>query len=129
MKRLISILFLIIYVNAGFGASVDYHYCAGKLVGLKVCGIALKSQCPMKSMQSGCCQDRLHLCRTDNHVSPIVAVVTPPETSFKIPVFLVDSYDLTPVTIDQPIKDYFPPGYTNRQLDCPLFISNRVFRI
>jgi hypothetical protein len=116
-------------VNVGFGASIDCHYCAGKLVDLKICGVVVKSDCPMKSMHSNCCKDKVHLCKIDNHKAPTVAVVTAPETSLKPPVFLIDSYDPSLVTIDQPIKDYFPPGYINRQLDCPLFISNRVFRI
>ena len=116
-------------MNVGFGASVDCHYCGGKLADLKICGIVVKSHCPMKSMHSGCCKNKVHFCKTDNHKTPADAVVMTPETSLKTPVFLIDSYVLSLVTIGQPIKDYFPPGYINRQLDCPLFISNRVFRI
>jgi hypothetical protein len=129
MKRFISILFLIIYLSVGFGASVDCHYCAGKLADLKICGIVVKSDCPMKSMHSDCCKNKVHLCKTDNHKTPTVAVVTAPETSLKTPVFSIDSYDLSLVTVDRLFQNHFPPGHINRQLECPLFLSNRVFRI
>jgi hypothetical protein len=116
-------------VNVGFGASVDCHYCAGKLVDLKICGIVLKSSCPMKSMHSDCCKSKLHLCKTDNHKSPTVAVVTTIETSLKAPVYLIDSYYFSLVTLSQGDKSHLPPGESYRQLDCPLFVSNCVFRI
>ena len=130
MKQLISILFLLIYANVAFGISVDCHYCGGKLANLRICGVSVKESCPMKSMPSDCCKEKSHYCKTDSHTTlPVAANVTVPEPSLKIPVCLIHSYDPSLVTIDQPIRDYFPPGYIDQQLDCPLFISNRVFRI
>src|SRR4030095_5310469 len=129
VKQLISILFLLIYVNVAFGISVDCHYCGGKLANLKICGVSVKESCPMKSMPLDCCKEKSHYCKTDSHKTPAVANVTAPETSLKIPVFLIDSYNWSLVTAAQSVRNYLRSRDINQQADCPLFISNRVFRI
>jgi hypothetical protein len=113
----------------GFGASIDCHYCDGKLADLKICGIAVKTNCPMKSMHANCCENKVHFCKTDHHQTPTVATVATFETSLKVPVILVDLYNFSLSTIDRHSINHFRPGNTHWQQDCPLFISKRVFRI
>lgn len=129
LKKLISILFLAIYANVGFGASIDSHYCGGKLVELKICGITVKSDCPMKSLHAACCKNKVHFCKSDNHKAPTVAVVTSTETSLKAPFFSVKQYDFSLVVIANYNTNHFPSGDIYGQLGQPLFISNCVFRI
>ena len=129
MKKISSILLLSVYLNVAFGISTDCYYCGNKLVDLKICGISVKSDCPMRSAHSGCCKHEAHYCNTDNHQNPTVVTLVTPPASLKTPVFLLDSYSFSFVAIDQHTIFYFRSPERNRKLISPLFIFNRVFRI
>ena len=129
MKRVISILFLLVYLDVGFGTTIDYHYCGGKLVDLKICGIGLKDGCPMKSMHASCCKHGVHFCNAGNHKSPTVATVPTAGTSLTIPVFLIDPYSFSIGTRGESNTDLFHLDKIHRPSNCPLFVSNMVFRI
>lgn len=83
----------------------------------------------MKSMHSDCCKNKVHLCKSDSHKSPTAAVVTSTEISPKVPVYLIASINVSFATTAKYTRSHLRPGDTHLHLDCPLFISNRVFRI
>ena len=121
---------LLIYANVAFTASIDYHYCVGKIVDLKICGIDVKTGCPMTSMHPGCCKHQVHYCNGDSHESPSIVPLVTPGTSLKSPVFvIIDSYNFA-VALPGKNQTVYPDiGEMFRRPACPLFISNRVFRI
>jgi hypothetical protein len=132
LKKIISVLFLLTYLNVAFGSSIDCHYCCGKLVNIKIYGVSLaKHNCSHSSMSSDCCKDKIHYCKTDNHTSPAVVAITTPETSIKAPVFVIDSFDFLSLAASNEINNilYLRQSRTDKAHACSLFISNRVLRI
>ena len=72
MKRLTTILFLLIYATTAFGITIDFHYCQGKMVKFSLLNISEKPGCCCKdkssrSMPADCCNDDVKVCKSDNH--------------------------------------------------------------
>jgi hypothetical protein len=134
LKKSISILFFLTYLNVALGTSIDCQYCCGKLVNFKLSNISIsKAKCGRFdiSMRSGCCKNEIHYCKTDNHKSPVVLAIKAPETLIKTPVFLINSLNSFPfVEMNHVISIlYLRQRRSDGEPACSLFISNRVLRI
>lgn len=93
MKKLLSILFAILYAVTSTGATVYTHYCMGEIVQVALHEHQGDSceNCGMDKEESdGCCKDELTILKAGEHklgvediVPPILLVATLPEnTSF-----------------------------------------------
>ena len=60
MKKIVAILFLLAYGLSSTGATIQFHYCCGKLKSVKLTPVAEK-QCGMKHStpaKKKCCDDK-----------------------------------------------------------------------
>ena len=59
MKKIVSILLLLVYGLSSSGMTVQFHYCCGKLKNIKLSSVTEK-QCGMKHSfgKKPCCDDR-----------------------------------------------------------------------
>lgn len=81
VKRLISILFLLIYATTAFGITIDFHYCQGKMVKSSLLNIRQMPDCCCQEEASHpvpalCCNDDVRVCETDNHKTAQPAIST-----------------------------------------------------
>ena len=67
MKKVISILFLLLYMNAAFGTSVDCFYCGESLVKVKLHAFD-KAERKFASIETGCCKKETITCSTDQPI-------------------------------------------------------------
>jgi hypothetical protein len=69
MRKLISILFLLSYLNSAIGIEIDINACkkhSGKI----------NCECKPEKPKQGCCNDVFRFCKTDNQIiSPISSIV------------------------------------------------------
>jgi hypothetical protein len=68
MKKLVAILFLLVYFTATTGATVTMHYCMGELRSRKLWHTGGKKEvCPTCGMEKkgGCCEDKVMVIRLD----------------------------------------------------------------
>ena len=67
LKKLCSILFLLIYFNSTFATGIDFHYCNGKLsnVKLNMFGSALCPHSQQAKME--CCGNQTFYCKINDH--------------------------------------------------------------
>ena len=69
MKKIISILLLVIYSSSIFAISIDVHYCAGEFSETFLIGYG-GANCGCdhsKSTHTDCCTDKIISSKTDNH--------------------------------------------------------------
>lgn len=76
MKKIISILLLVLYSSTAFAITMDVHYCASKFSGISLIGYG-GPHCGCdhsNSTHKGCCTDKIVSLKTDNHktVQPYV---------------------------------------------------------
>jgi hypothetical protein len=131
MRKLVSILLLIIYFDTALAVGIDIHFCRGQIADVKLVGFGhAHCDCPKGSMPKDCCKNGFRFCKTDNHKASAVAGVKVPETFIKTPVSLSDYTSPLPVinfekdnsAIYNHCRFKYKPTY-------PLFILNNVFRI
>lgn len=60
MKKFLATILCFVYVVASSGATINFHYCRGKFIGLDVAVATAKcSNCGMaKENKKGCCNDK-----------------------------------------------------------------------
>lgn len=59
MKRIASILLMLLYLVPSIGVTVSKHYCGGKVTSVSFSPIKMGHKCPCgsKKMKKGCCKD------------------------------------------------------------------------
>ena len=127
MKKILSILLIIIYSSAVFGMSVKEYYCCGKLSSVSVSfNTAGKIDEPKKG---GCCKTKFHVSKVkENHIaSDAVAFNTKhfSHTDFIIPYTI----DICRFTGSLPVKANAIHGPPLVYDSTPIYIYNCVFRI
>ena len=128
MKRLISILFIVVYATTAFATTYDFHFCHGKMVGSALLNISNQPKCccgdsdnPMK----GCCKDEIITCKADNHrTTPSIAISIPISPDFALPIFL--SFHLAPKSQVKSSRLY---QCISTQSSEPVYLLTRVIRI
>ena len=68
MRRLIAILFLIVYFNVAWGSAFNLHYCCGHFSNISFVIFNHSSgSCKMKNSMPDCCKDKSFQIKTDDH--------------------------------------------------------------
>lgn len=131
MKKVLSISFLLVYINTAFGVGIDYHFCAGQLVDTKFAGFGdAHCACPVGSMPKGCCRNELHYCQADNHKIQAGATLLPYMISLKESVLFPDFiYPLATEAFAKENDISYNHCRFKYKSSCPLYILNNVFRI
>jgi hypothetical protein len=126
MKRLFALILSFSFIAASSGASVNIHYCRGKVSSVSWSILPTPScKCGKKTMK-GCCKTETRLVKlTDNakqpeftaaHSMPVVEVA--PVITFFVPQPLVTELLVTTFSAS-------PPGSER----ISVFLRNRVFRL
>jgi len=81
MKRFVTTLFLLHYINIVFGFGIECHYCNGNLVSKTLYGFGEDfCKCTSGEMSLNCCQTITAFCKTDSHQSE--SITLPDKPSF-----------------------------------------------
>ena len=131
MKKILSIVFLLVYINTAFGVGIDFHFCGGQIVDAKLAGFdKAHCSCPNGSMPKDCCKNELHFCQTDNHKTQADTILLKKISLIKVPVLFPDY--ICPLAV----AEFTPPKniiYNHCRFKykptCHLFILNNDFRI
>ena len=85
MKRAISIVLLLLYINVGFGFRIEY--CQGQIATKQLAEPKKQScECCTRVLSKECCKKGTHFCSTDSHKSqPDAIVVKNIETENLVP--------------------------------------------
>lgn len=130
MKRLIAILFLLIYANTAFGITIDFHYCQGKMVKFALLNVSAKPDCCCKkdassSMSKGCCNDDIKVSQSDSHKT--AQSTTVPDLLEHEALTHFFNYLVLADRVSRPTaQTVFPKPKRNPE---PVYLLCRVFRI
>ena len=131
MKKVLSILFLLVYINTALGIGIDFHFCQSKIVDVKLAGLShAHCNCPVGSMPKDCCKNELHFCQTDNHKTQADATLLTKISIIKMPLLFPDYISSFVIADYTSQKDQFYNYYRFKYKPTnQLFILNNVFRI
>ncbi|WP_207511143.1 HYC_CC_PP family protein [Longitalea luteola] len=130
MKKFLVLIFALFYLGTSVGATVNLHYCMGRLVNW---GLSLKhtdtcSKCGMEKVNSkknGCCEDKYHVLQVEkdqkqeNRYQPGAPVEIPLITTY--PSFAMPA--IASISEEQPVSNAPPRS------GVPLRIRYCIFRI
>ena len=125
MKQVLTTILAILYLATSTGATINIHYCMGKVVSKSIVHEDKCGQCGMEKKE-GCCEDKVRVVKTqDSH-----SFHTPHITFTPFVAVLQRSYiDITPVfafaTPALLTHNNSPPGSSG----ISLCIRNCVFRL
>jgi len=75
LKRFVTILFLLLYINIAFGVGIDCHFCNGELVSTTLYGFGEDScKCTCGEMSLNCCKTVTAFYKTDSHQSESITL-------------------------------------------------------
>ena len=97
MKKIISILLLVLYTSTSFAITINVHYCGGKYSGVSLAnfGGAVHCSCGTHNCtHRGCCSNKTICAKTDNHKTVQQYWVNPNLSDFTVPVYFI----IVPVT-------------------------------
>jgi hypothetical protein len=85
MKKILSILLIVIYSTASLGMSVKEFYCCGKLTSVTVSLASDNTEstsCAKEMKDCGCCKTKSHCLKVkDNHVASVAFTLAPKHLS------------------------------------------------
>jgi hypothetical protein len=130
MKRFIAAILAILYIGASSGATIQIHYCMGKLVKLTVAHEQYNSKCSHCGMDKNsndlnCCkQEQKHLDAVQDHkLPPAVQSLRPASVKY---ISIADLITVATAT-SSTIKTHDEPPYLLNSI--PFHILHCVFRI
>lgn len=112
MKKIIALVFAVLYISAASGFVLNVHYCMGNFVGVDIDGKKSDTcgKCGMADSTSGCCHSESKIVKIDNShkASSVVYNIEIPVSN--LPVFLsfFERSNLNSDKIDLPVA-YAPP--------------------
>lgn len=130
MKRLIAILFLLIYTTTAFGITIDFHYCQGNMVKFALLNVSAKPDCCCQHDASGfmakdCCNDVIKVSKTDSHKTGQSTTAPDLPEHEALTHFL--TYLILPDQVSVPVaQTIFPKPERDPE---PVYLLCRVFRI
>jgi hypothetical protein len=129
MKKFIVSILAVLYLSTSMGATIQLHYCMGKLVdwGVWHNSSSKCSNCGMEKNHKGCCKDEYKQLKNDKDqkLSENFAQLNKPLTEIVPVSFQVYSVSLPFILSHAFTKANAPP----RSCNTPLGIMNCVFRI
>jgi hypothetical protein len=127
VKKITTILLLVIYALSAVGISLNFHYCHEQLakVSFQNFGGQKGCACNPKDIPKDCCKDELTYQKSDNHRS-----VQPAQT-FELISFVfnpLSSADYSAISLNKGKLNFV---LNNQRRSCPepIYLLNRVFRI
>ena len=115
MKKLISILLLIIYSSTSFGVTINFHYCGGKLSGLALSSFGGAVQCGRNHKEAtdkDCCSNKTICAKTDRHKAVQQYWISPGISSFILPHYFEKKETLDYTRIESINSYYSSSGFT-----------------
>jgi len=127
VKKLLSILLIVVYATSVLGITIKYHYCCGHLANIspspfqeqKMCG------CSANVMAQDCCKDELRLNKNDNRQIPPALIEG--AFSFTVEAPILYSYYFIPRLNGGYLQS--STNFSQRHCSPPLFLLFSVFRI
>ncbi len=124
MKKILSILLMLIYTTASSGTVLSLHYCMGDLAGISV-GEKVSSQCGKCGMQDkDCCHDQPVIIKIENADAQQTAVVSCNFTAPDLPVV----HHIKPLDTRSP-KTLFSNNLSYIDGRPPAYVLHCVYRI
>ena len=127
MRRIVIILFTVIYILPAIGFSINVHWCGNKVSSITI-ETTQKNKCACgKKMKQGCCKDTHTLIKLTDNQKVASTLTIPSSNPTEINVFIIPK---TGLFFSQPkisgcTSDHAPP-YISKQ---PVYLSCNVFRI
>lgn len=94
MKRIIAILFLIVYSSTAFSFSVSEHFCSGIYAGIAIANFGGSVDCGCDHSDhthKGCCEDKIITAKTDDHkTSQQYVLDISMSEKYSAPFFIID---------------------------------------
>ena len=126
VKKILTIVLILVYSLSAFGMSVKYHYCMDRLTSISMdFGVHQDCKCNTSANTEGCCKDKVLCFKGDNHKvyqilqsNPMEGLQIEPPVSLAISLFK-----------DQKEAFYLPGEIVQDNSPHPLFLLNRTFRI
>jgi len=132
MKKFIVAILATLYMSASIGATVNMHYCMGKLIGTDVFHFGKNDKCGTCGMvkgksKKGCCNDehKQFKLNTDQKIADNILKLALVSGTAVIPGYITYLETVIPSVTEQYPSANAPP----RAQLVPLFILNCVFRI
>jgi hypothetical protein len=66
LKKVLSILFVLIYLIPTVGIPINAHYCGGKLKSISILKFTSKCSCGKKPMKKNCCKNKTSILKIKN---------------------------------------------------------------
>jgi hypothetical protein len=130
VKKFAAFILALLYFASTSGATIDMHYCMGKLVSWKISHQKHSNNCEkcgmIKSFHKGCCKDEISQLKVgDQKVSQANLSIEKLTTELLIPVlWYTEAFRFPSLTEAYPVIN--APPFND---GVSLFIRNRVFRI
>jgi hypothetical protein len=122
MKKFLLGLFTIFYFGISTGATLQVHYCMGKMVNIDLVNRGTDSchECRMKKMngKKGCCHD-------EQKVIKIAGDQNSTDAAYQI----VHYEEFPSILVSSPIEDNTGTAALFRDSQVPIYIRNCFFRI
>lgn len=93
MKKIISILLLMLYVTTSSAIMINMHYCSGKYSGLTLINFGEVAQCSCGTHDSThrkCCSDKIICAKADSHKAGQLYRVSPNLSDFVVPIYFIN---------------------------------------
>ena len=126
MKKVFATILALIYFITSTGATVNIHYCMGKLYAVDLVATTKCGKCGMENDKGGCCKDEIKTVKLNDSHQPATAQI-----AFTAPVAVIHNYP-SPLAFADAIvipkaatKNNSPPGSSGTSR-CVL---NCVFRL
>lgn len=141
MKKVLSIVTILLVMTAMLHFSVARHYCGGELVASKISLSGALATCGMEGdegncghdhngeqIESHCCDDVITTCSINNNYTPASKAFSGiDQVKIQAPVLIIDNPVRIVFLIERPLTGIGPPGQImTSAVDLP---EIRVFRI
>jgi hypothetical protein len=124
VKKLFAILMIMLYAASSTGATVQLHYCCGKLKSIKLSSAPVKDCGNKKMMGTKPCCETKQVSGKNQDQQEVYTVLLSDKAPAELPVFYTD---LKPLKVYAPIDE--PAVHSSPPHTQSLFILNCVFRI
>ncbi|KIO78897.1 hypothetical protein TH53_00885 [Pedobacter lusitanus] len=131
MKRILSILLLMIYTTASFGFSVKQFYCCGQLKSVSLTlKQAVNEQCSKGNEKDGCCKNQFHNLKVKDSHTVSDEVSSPAKYFTDLHLITFNTFYQGPVLTDvQRIVINNPTNAPPLNHGVPIYIFNCIYRI
>ena len=127
MKKLFTLVLMVLYFTASSGVVLNVHYCMGKVSSVKIDNFnTALCKCGKKETGNSCCKSELKVAKMSTEHKATVAPGAPqiPVALLPTQVSLIDLHETNSVVIEEPVANAPPLVSRDKK-----YIINCVFRI